>query len=79
MKKFIALAAFCSLTIAALYTSSCKGKKSEPQANTKEDSLKKIIERGEYLANHVTICMFRVPKEEAPGFLLPKLNLFREK
>lgn len=57
MRKFIALAAICSLTIAALYISSCKGKKSEPQANNKEDSIKKVVERGDYLANHVTPCM----------------------
>ena len=57
MRKFIALAAICSFTIAALYISSCKGKKSEPQANNKEDSLKKVIERGDYLANNVAGCM----------------------
>ena len=57
MKKIIALAAICSLTIAALYISSCKGKKSETQVNTKEDSLKKVIERGDYLANNVAGCL----------------------
>ena len=57
MKKFIALAAICSLTIAAFYISSCKGKKSEPQANNKEDSLKKMLDRGEYLVLHVVPCL----------------------
>ncbi len=57
MRKFIALAFICSLTIAALYISSCKGKKSEPQANNTEDSLKKVIERGEYLTLHVVPCL----------------------
>ena len=57
MRKIIALAAICSLTIAALYISSCKGKKSEPQANNKEDSLKKVLERGEYLTLHVVPCL----------------------
>ncbi len=57
MRKFIALAAICSITIAAMYISSCKGKKSEPQANNKEDSLKKVLERGEYLTLHVVPCL----------------------
>ena len=57
MRKFIALAAISVLVIAAAYFSSCKGKKSEPQASNKEDSLKKVIARGDYLANHVTPCM----------------------
>ena len=57
MRKFIALAAICTLIIAALYTSSCKGKKSEPQADNKEDSLKKVLERGEYLTLHVVPCL----------------------
>jgi len=57
MKKFIALAAICSLTIAAMYISSCKGKKSESQANNKEDSLKKVLARGEYLTLHVVPCL----------------------
>lgn len=57
MRKFIALAAICSLAIAAFYISSCKGKKSEPQVLSKEDSLKQIVERGDYLANHVAVCI----------------------
>ncbi len=57
MRKSIALAAICSLTISAMYISSCKGKKSEPQANNKEDSLKKVIERGNYLTNYVAGCL----------------------
>ena len=40
-----------------LYISSCKDKKSEPQANNKEDSLKKVVERGEYLTLHVVPCL----------------------
>jgi len=57
MRKLIVLAAMCSLAIAAFYISSCKGKKSEPQVNNKEDSLKKVLERGEYLTLHVVPCL----------------------
>jgi mono/diheme cytochrome c family protein len=57
MKKFIALAAISFTIIAAAYFSSCNGKKSEPTAISKEDSIKKVIERGEYLANHVAVCI----------------------
>lgn len=57
MRKIIALAAISVVIIAAANISSCKSKKLEPQANNKEDSLKKVIERGDYLANHVAGCM----------------------
>ena len=57
MRKFFALTIISAVLIAAAYFSGCKGKKSEPQANNKEDSLKKVIERGDYLANHVAGCM----------------------
>jgi hypothetical protein len=57
MRKLIALAAISAVLIAAAYFAGCKGKKSEPQAGNKEDSLKKVIERGDYLANHVAACM----------------------
>jgi mono/diheme cytochrome c family protein len=57
MKKIIALAAIGIFIIAAAYFSSCKGGKSEPKANNKEDSVKQLVERGEYLANHVAVCI----------------------
>ncbi len=57
MRKLVALAVVCSIVMAAVYVSSCKDKKSEPQANSKEDSLKKVVERGNYLVNHVTPCL----------------------
>ncbi|HEY6062638.1 MAG TPA: cytochrome c [Chitinophagaceae bacterium] len=71
MKKFITLAAICSLAIAALYVSSCKGKKSEPQADNKEDSVKKVIERGDYLANHVAACIHCHSKRDFNKFSGP--------
>lgn len=57
MRKLLALAAIFSVIIAAIYFSSCNGKKSEPQGISKEDSIKKVIERGNYLVNNVAGCM----------------------
>jgi mono/diheme cytochrome c family protein len=73
MRKFIALATIGLFIIAAVYFSSCKGKKSEPQVNNKEDSLKKIVERGDYLANHVAGCLDCHSKRDFSKFAGPVL------
>lgn len=57
MRKFIAMAAIFTMIIAAAYFSGCKNGKSESQATNKEDSLKKVLERGEYLTIHVAGCI----------------------
>jgi mono/diheme cytochrome c family protein len=57
MRKSITLAAITFLVVAAAYFSSCKEKKSEPLADNKEDSLQKVIARGNYLANNVAACI----------------------
>lgn len=57
MKKFIALAAICSFIIVTANFTACKDKKSEPTVSGKEDSVKKVLARGEYLANNVAGCM----------------------
>ena len=58
MKKLITITFILTGVLTAIYFSACNNKKSEePQANNKEDSLKKVIARGEYLANHVTPCI----------------------
>lgn len=57
MRKLFSLAAICILIVAALYTASCKGKKSEPKADSKEDSLKNMVARGEYLVHNVVQCI----------------------
>jgi hypothetical protein len=57
MRKLIATAALLLFVFAAAYFSSCKGKKQISQANNKEDSIKQVVERGDYLANHVAGCM----------------------
>jgi len=57
MKKLITLAVILTGIVTAVYFSACNNKKSDSQANNKEDSVKKVIARGEYLANHVTPCI----------------------
>lgn len=56
MKKIIALSVIAGMVVAAFYFASCKSKKNEA-GNTGEDSLKALVERGEYLAHHVALCM----------------------
>jgi Cytochrome c len=57
MKKFFVLAAICIALIATTYFSACNNNSSAPKASATTDSLKKILEKGEYLANHVALCM----------------------
>jgi len=56
MKKFIALAVICSAIIIAANFSACNNS-SEPKAADGKDSLKTVLERGEYFANNVAGCM----------------------
>jgi mono/diheme cytochrome c family protein len=71
MKKLIALAAILAAIITAANFSSCKGKTSASQSNNKEDSLKKVIERGSYLANHVAACIHCHSKRDFSKFSGP--------
>lgn len=57
MKKLIALSAISCIILLAANFSSCKDKKSEPKANDGNDSLKAMVERGDYLVNHVAGCV----------------------
>lgn len=57
MKKLTAFAVLAVVMAIAAYISSCKGKKSETTNTPAEDSVKKVIARGEYLANHVSVCI----------------------
>jgi mono/diheme cytochrome c family protein len=56
MRKFLSIAAILLVTMAAVYFSSCNNESTTGLVNN-EDSLKKVIVRGEYLANHVALCM----------------------
>ncbi|HWC53710.1 MAG TPA: c-type cytochrome [Chitinophagaceae bacterium] len=58
MRKIFALVAIVAAVASVTYFTACNNnKKEEPQASNKEDSLQKVIARGEYLANHVAGCM----------------------
>lgn len=49
----VALAALAIMVAAAVYISSCKGKKTEVTSISSEDSVKQVLARGEYLAHYV--------------------------
>jgi mono/diheme cytochrome c family protein len=60
MRKIIVTVLICSVILAAFYFSACNNNSSNQQEDTakqKEDSLKKVIQRGEYLANNVAACI----------------------
>jgi mono/diheme cytochrome c family protein len=56
MRKLIALLAFTALTSLAVYFTACNTKSGETQTENPEDSTKRVLERGEYLVNHVAGC-----------------------
>jgi len=56
MRKALSIAAVLLMTIAAVYFSSCTNE-TALQSNSNEDSIKQVVARGEYLANHVAGCM----------------------
>lgn len=58
MRKIFALVAIVAAVASVTYFTACNNnKKEEPQANNNQDSLQKVIARGEYLANHVAACL----------------------
>ena len=57
MKNFIAIAVIFAVIITAVNISSCNSNDSSAKASSGNDSLKKVLERGEYLANHVSACI----------------------
>jgi mono/diheme cytochrome c family protein len=59
MRKFFVVTALLITCMSAIYFAACNNSKtgSEPVANTNEDSIKKVLERGEYLAVHVAACI----------------------
>ncbi len=57
MRKIFVLTAIIGLASLAAYFMACNNKKSEPQADNKEDSIKKVLARGEYLVLHVAPCL----------------------
>jgi mono/diheme cytochrome c family protein len=73
MRKLIALTAIITLVIAATYFSACNNNKSEPKAATTEDSIKKVVERGEYLANNVAACIHCHSKRDFSKYAGPNV------
>lgn len=57
MPKTIALCAILLMALCTTFFTACNNNTSEPVANSKEDSLQKVVARGEYLALHVAVCM----------------------
>jgi mono/diheme cytochrome c family protein len=58
MRKFAVLCALLFVGIASFYFSSCNNteKEAEPQTTQNKDSVA-MIERGDYLANHIALCV----------------------
>jgi mono/diheme cytochrome c family protein len=56
MRKALVFSAILLAVIAGTYFAACNNK-SEPRADNKEDSLKAMLARGEYLVLHVTPCL----------------------
>lgn len=71
MRKFIALSAIATLFVIAANLTSCNNNKSDQQAASPEDSLKKVVEQGEYIAHNVAVCMDCHSKREFTRFSLP--------
>jgi Cytochrome c len=74
MRKLIVMAVICLTAITAGWFSSCKGKKSEATTSNTEDSVKKVVARGEYLANHVAGCMDCHSKRDLTKFSGPVIE-----
>ncbi len=71
MRKLITVTAILIAAISAVYFMACNNNKSEPQVNAREDSIKNVIARGEYLANHVTPCLDCHSKRDFSKFAGP--------
>jgi mono/diheme cytochrome c family protein len=71
MKKMLASAAICFAIIAATYFAACNNNSSTTSNNGKDDSLKKVIARGDYLANHVAACIHCHSKRDFSKFSGP--------
>jgi len=57
MRKLITFAIILTTAVTAAYFTACNNNKTEPQANNTEDSVQKVLARGEYLAMHVVACL----------------------
>jgi len=71
MRKLFVFAAICIAVIGAAYFSACNNNKTEPTATSNEDSVKKVLERGEYLVTKVAACLDCHSKRDYSKFAGP--------
>ena len=57
MRKLIASLLLIVITSFAVYFTACNNKAEETRADSTEDSAKQVLERGEYLVEHVAMCI----------------------
>jgi mono/diheme cytochrome c family protein len=71
MKKLFVVALIFMALLSTAYHLACNNNKSEPQVINKEDSVKNVIERGEYIANRVAVCIDCHSKRDTSRFSMP--------
>lgn len=72
MRKLFSLTAMVIASLAVVYFSACNNdKKESPEPTTNKDSLDKAIARGEYLANHVAVCIDCHSRRDITKFAMP--------
>jgi cytochrome c553 len=79
MKKLFVVALIFMALLSTAYHLACNNNKSEPQVINKEDSVKNVIERGEYIANRVAVCIDCHSKRDTSRLHLVKPKLFPER
>lgn len=72
MRKLLTLAVLFSASTAIIYFSSCNNKKSSSTPTEDSgDSVKKVLERGEYIATRVAVCIDCHSKRDTSLFSMP--------
>ncbi|HEX7845543.1 MAG TPA: c-type cytochrome [Chitinophagaceae bacterium] len=71
MKKFFVLVAVLLTGIATAYFTACNNQTKTTAETSSEDSAKKVLERGEYLAHYVTQCLDCHSVRDTGKFSLP--------
>ena len=73
MKKIISLLTIIFMVLITVYFTACNNNPSAPQVTGKEDSLKKVLARGEYLSLHVAACIHCHSKRDYSKFAGPTM------
>ncbi|MGZ5219637.1 MAG: c-type cytochrome [Chitinophagaceae bacterium] len=71
MRKFLLFLFALLFIVSAVIFPGCNNSGKEPSAASTEDSLKKVVERGKYLAHHVAVCVDCHSKREFGKFSFP--------